>query len=124
MPFEGVTSIDSKDFYFDYASPKFIVAICLKFFGAIEFVLVSYKILEDGFQFDDTLFFLLNGGGIYLGLYLIVLGSNWPEHMQFWAENEKVFTSSVYSGKKYFRKFQRKIILLTVFILGFTLCKI
>lgn len=123
MPFEGVTSLNSEDFSFDCASIKFVISISLKFLGTVEFCIVSYKFISSGLKFDHTLYFILFGGGIYLGLYLIVLASNWPEDMHFWSENEKVFTSNLYHGRKFFMNYRKKLMIATVIIIGYSICK-
>lgn len=123
MPFEGGSSLDYNDFTFDCASRVFIVSICLKFITTVEFVIVSYQLLSDGFSFDDSLFFILNGGGLFISLHLIILGSNWGDEMKFWTESERVFTSNLYHGRRHFAKFKRKIILLAVCIMGYAICE-
>lgn len=119
MPFQGVKSRDHRELSFDFMSMKFILAIILTFLSTIEFFIVSHKYFSRGVHFDDSVFFFLNGGGIYMGIYLIVLGSNWPELMSFWFENEKIFISHLYHGRKYYEKFRRKMVLIAVCVMGY-----
>jgi pilus assembly protein TadC len=125
FPFQGVQSENYKDISFSFKSFRFVFSFLIKLIAIIEFVTetVRRKIKHNNFNLESYTTFVLNGFGIPMGIYLIWLSYNWRKHMEFWCENEKVFSRKVYLGEKYFKKFKKRITWLFVIIVVYRLCK-
>lgn len=119
MPYSGVTSNDYRKISFDFFSARFVCGIFLRILTTLNFTMILSKIISRGIKFDDSLIIFFDGFGIILALNLIVLASKWSEIMKYWCENEKVFTSKIYEGQKFYRKFEKNIAIIAFCVIGY-----
>lgn len=119
MPCRGLTSDDYRKISFDFISPNFIICISLRLLSSIEFLMGFAKIISRGFVVNDFLLIFLNGGGIIIAMNFIKLSAHWKMHMKYWIENEKVFTTKIYQGKKHFQRFRRNFAIVSILVIGY-----
>jgi hypothetical protein len=121
LPVNGVISDKIENISFKLCSFKVIYTVCLQFVCATELFAFTYT--SAAFSFDYFNILISYGIGLYVSFYLLYVASKWKEFMTFWMINEEVFLYAPYSSKARAITFARKVKIVGICIMGFTIGK-
>jgi Trehalose receptor len=104
---------------FKLCSFKVFYTVCLQLACATELFAFTYT--SAAFSFDYFNILMSYSIGLYVSFYLLCKASKWKDFMKFWITNEDVFLYSPYSNKARAILFCRKVKIVGICIMGFTI---
>jgi hypothetical protein len=123
LPVTGLSGNEVESFSFRFHSFKVFFSISLQVICFLEFVTLTFYAFSEGLNFDLIGSLLHYFIAAFSMLYMFYQATKWKEFLRYWMKHGETFFYPPYSNLAMTKSFVKKVKIVGVFIIGYTISK-